>query len=137
MKTLVVVAETDALCDIAQYVCRTARAAGLSERRVYQLRLAVDEIATNIITHGYAGMDAPGQLRVSARHHEGRLHILLEDDGRPFDPTDAPQPDISLPPENRPEGGLGVYLARWSVDHVAFEHTHAGNRTHIVIHLDG
>lgn len=77
---------------------------------------AVDEAATNTIRHGYAGR--PGWLEVTAERVDDRLVITMEDEARPFDPTTVPEPDLSVPPEARTPGGMGVHLIRQATDDV-------------------
>lgn len=75
---------------------------------------AVDEAATNIIKHGYRGR--PGTLEVDVGVTDGSLVIRLRDHAPAFDPTTVPAPDLSLPLERRPLGGMGVHLARELTD---------------------
>lgn len=77
---------------------------------------AVDEAATNAIRHGYAGL--PGWLEVTAERVADRLVITMEDEARPFDPTTVPEPDLSVPPQARTPGGMGVHLIRQATDDV-------------------
>lgn len=77
---------------------------------------AVDEAATNAILHGYDGQ--PGWLEVTVDRVADRLVITLEDGARPFDPTTVPEPDLSVPPEARTPGGMGVHLIRQATDDV-------------------
>lgn len=77
---------------------------------------AVDEAATNTIVHGYAGQ--PGWLDVRIDRVADRLVITMEDEAPPFDPMTAPEPDLSVPPEARTPGGMGVHLIRQATDDV-------------------
>lgn len=75
---------------------------------------AVDEMATNVIVHGYAGR--PGWVELTVEAGERRLVMTLEDEAPPFDPRPHPEPDLSVPPEHRTPGGMGIHLLRQSVD---------------------
>ena len=79
----------DSLAPIRDFVARAAAAAGLDRSASYNLCLAVDEIATNIVTHGYQAAGLHGDLRVDAdtEAEPGRLVIRVEDNGRPYDPA--------------------------------------------------
>lgn len=77
---------------------------------------AVDEAATNVILHGYAG--AAGWIDVSIDRLGDRLVVTLEDEAPLFDPTSVPEPDLSVPPEARTPGGLGVHLIRAATDEI-------------------
>jgi anti-sigma regulatory factor (Ser/Thr protein kinase) len=75
---------------------------------------AVDEAATNVIRHGYRG--APGVIEVTAELLGDDIVITLEDDAPTYDPTRVAEPDLSVPPERRRPGGMGVHLMRLATD---------------------
>jgi serine/threonine-protein kinase RsbW len=135
MKPAIVPATLDSLGPIADYVMAAAAAAGLDRRASYRLRLAVDEIATNIIVHGHANAGHQGALELRTDIDDKSLTIAIEDTGVTYDPRQAPIPDIDLPLEQRPIGGLGVYLAIRSVDEFLYEHMGDRNRTIFKMHL--
>jgi anti-sigma regulatory factor (Ser/Thr protein kinase) len=135
MKSSTVPATLDSLRPIADYVMAAAAAAGLDRRASYRLRLAVDEIATNIIVHGYANAGRQGVLGLRADIDDRALTIAIDDTGVTYDPRQAPIPDINLPIEQRPVGGLGVYLAMRSVDEFFYEQLGDRNRTIFKMHL--
>jgi serine/threonine-protein kinase RsbW len=83
--------------------------------------LAVTEIVTNSLTHGY--QDKPGWVEVLVRRNGDALEIVLRDRAAPFDPTRAPDPDIHRPLKERLPGGLGIYLTRHFVDRIAYRTT--------------
>jgi serine/threonine-protein kinase RsbW len=88
-------------------------------RTLYAFNLALDEIVTNIVLHGFA--DPAGQeveARLVAR--DGGLTAEVEDSGRAFNPMDAPLPDLSAPLDERALGGLGVHLIRSLMDKVEY-----------------
>jgi len=135
MKPVTVPATLDSLGAIAEYVLAAAASAGLDKRAAYKLRLAVDEIVTNIIVHGYADAALQGALELSADIADGTLTVSIEDSGVAYDPRQAPVPDTSLPLEERPIGGLGVYLAMKSVDEFHYERVGDRNRSTFKMHL--
>jgi anti-anti-sigma factor len=129
LQPLTVPATLDSLEPIGKYVMAAAAAAGLSTDAAYRLRLAVGEIATNVATHGSAGAAAPVTIDLRAAMDAQALRVILEDTGRPFDPHQAPLPeDLDRPAEQRPIGGLGVYLAREGVDGLSYERAGDRNR---------
>ena len=128
-------ATLESLGAIAEYVLAAATSAGLDKRASYHLRLAVDEIVTNIIVHGYADADLPGTLGLRAEIDDRTPTISIEDSGVAYDPRQTPVPDTSLPLEERPIGGLGVYLAMKSVDEFHYERVGDRNRSTFKMHL--
>ena len=135
MKSLNVPGTLNSLGAIAQYVMQAAEAAGLDKRSAYRLRLAVDEIATNIIVHGYAEAKVQGELTLESMDDGKALTISIEDTAAECDPRVVPSPDIHLSAEQRPIGGLGVYLALQSVDKFDYERTQGRNRNVLTMNL--
>lgn len=139
---LEVVARPESLPLLASYCQQAARRVGLDARTSYRLRLAVDELATNAITHGY-GITAPrGRrareprlvLRVGACGDQ-MLSLVLEDRAPPFDPRThtVSAAARSLPLEQRSVGGLGLFLVRRSVDALDYERVDGVNRTILTV----
>jgi serine/threonine-protein kinase RsbW len=129
MDPLTLPATLESLGPLVQYVLSAATAAGLDRKASYRLRLAVDEIATNIITHGYAEAHAAGEVVVKASVGDDQLVITLEDWAPPFDPRVQEDPDhIGKSSDERPIGGLGVFLALKSVDGLDYEYRDNKNR---------
>jgi anti-sigma regulatory factor (Ser/Thr protein kinase) len=123
----------DSLPALGQYVLTAAAAADLDKKAAYRLRLAVDEIATNVITHGYEEANREGLLDIQAAINEAELTIFLEDTGASYQPEEVSEPTgLDRPLEERPLGGLGVYLATHGVDQFRYEHLGDRNR-HIFI----
>lgn len=134
MEPLTVPAELDSLSPIGRYVLDAASAAGLDKKASYRLRLAVDEIATNIIDHGYRESGETGEVVIMADVRDDALTVVLEDTARPFDPRGAGRPDqIDMQLEDRPIGGLGVFLALQGVDEFEYEHDGKRNRNIFVM----
>jgi serine/threonine-protein kinase RsbW len=136
MDPLVLPGELESLSLLGRYVVAAATAAGLDRTVTYRLRLAVDEIATNVVVHGYQEANASGSVAVFASIDDHTLTIAVEDTARPFDPTAMTLPDeeeLELPLDERPIGGLGVLLAREGVDDFRYERIDGRNRTMIVI----
>jgi len=124
----------ESLGAIAKYVMAAAAAAGLDKKATYNLRLAIDEIASNIIIHGYQEAGEEGVLVCRAVVNEKALTIFLEDTGAPYDPTQHPPPDyLHLPLEEREIGGLGVYLAYQGVDEFLYERDGNLNRNIFIV----
>jgi anti-sigma regulatory factor (Ser/Thr protein kinase) len=105
------------LAEVRELIRSAAAAAGADPGCVGDLVQAVDETATNAIVHGHAGR--PGWVEVRLAREDGRLIVTIEDDAPTFDPTGVPEPDLSVPPERRRPGGMGVHLARLCVDEIS------------------
>jgi serine/threonine-protein kinase RsbW len=100
---------------------------GLSLGTRSAFNLALEEVVTNAITHGYRGEQGrPIDVEVAVR--PGELVACVEDQAPPFDPLQAPEPDVSLPLEQRRPGGVGIHLVRKLMDRLEYTRTDGRNR---------
>lgn len=87
--------------------------ADVSFAGIYLANLTVEELVTNCIKYGYAGIDTTDKgIDVEISICGGELRIVMSDDAAPFDPLAQAAPDLSLPIEDRPIGGLGIHMLR-------------------------
>jgi len=133
MQRLTVRGELDSLAALREFVGAAATSAGLGKSAAYRLSLAVDEIATNIVKHGYQEAGLEGMIDVSYEIDGDRLRIHLDDTGAAYDPTPySTAAELDQPLETRAEGGLGVFLAIRSVDDFRYV-TSAGKNRHTLV----
>ena len=118
MPTLTLPASLDSLPSLRHFLAEASAGCGREEQAIYDLKLAVDEIATNAITHGGAGVRTPGTLTLRAETTPEALTVVLEDYGARFDPRTAPT--------HAPPGGWGIQLAIKGVDR--FDYQRDGER---------
>ena len=84
-----------------------------------RLNLVLEEAITNIINYGFVDA-AVHIISLEFSRTTERLQVQISDDGKAFDPTAASEPDINLPVEDRPVGGLGILLVKSFMDKVAY-----------------
>jgi sigma-B regulation protein RsbU (phosphoserine phosphatase) len=126
----------DALQPIREYVKVLAKEAGLGETAVYNLCLAVDEIATNVILHGYEESGLSGDVTIGGELDDGNLVVQLHDRGKSYDPQKHSLPDdesLSRPLVERQMGGLGIALALDGVDDLQYETGAQGNTHRFIV----
>src|SRR5216684_431099 len=82
---------------------------GLPDEERARLLVILEELFTNVVTHGYEA-GAEGQIDVVLSLRGGRLIVHFVDDGRAFDPLTDPSPGEDLPPEERPSIGMGMAI---------------------------
>jgi len=82
---------------------------------VFAANLAIEELVTNIIKYGYDD-DAMHEISVHIAKNADTVHIRVCDDGHEFNPFDHPEPDTTLPVEQREIGGLGIHFVRNMLD---------------------
>lgn len=85
----------------------------------HDIRLALEEAISNTIKYGYDD-DRVHSIEVRVSLENRRLDLVISDDGRPFNPLDVSDPDLSLPVQSRPQGKLGIFLLRSVMDEVEY-----------------
>jgi serine/threonine-protein kinase RsbW len=113
-RALSIAADVRELERLRQFFEAAAAALGAHPEGALDLLVALNEVATNTIVHGYRGL--PGTLEVRLRPLGADLEVRLRDSAPPFDPTSVPPPRIDLPLELRQPGGMGLLLARHYTD---------------------
>jgi anti-sigma regulatory factor (Ser/Thr protein kinase) len=120
MKSVQFAAKFEYLDEIRDFVGEIARAGGFGDKDVYNIQLATDEAASNIIEHAYENQPN-GVLELSCGMKDGTITIILIDRGESFDPSAIPLPDLKADLSDRKIGGLGIFLMRKLMDEVHYE----------------
>jgi len=92
---------------------------GLTDDATFKLTLALDEIVANVVRHGFED-EGEHRIEVKVTVDDRTVTASVEDDGREFDPREAPVPDLDLPIEMRKPGGLGMHLVKATMDSVEY-----------------
>ena len=110
---------------LAEFVEAVADVAHLDVGLTMSLNLALEEAVSNVIMYAYPkGSD--GLVDIEAIIRKGELEFIISDNGTPFDPTAAPEADITLDVEDRPVGGLGIFLVKNIMDVVKYTRSDDG-----------
>ena len=117
---IVIPAQLDAVPGVALEIEQFMKAAGFSDQQVLDMQLAVEEVITNTIRHGYCG--SPGTITIHGKAGPDLLTVEITDHAPAFNPLCTPDPDITLSLEKRKTGGLGVYLIRRVTDTVEYRY---------------
>ncbi len=128
MKSLTIrhdTAQVRDLNDMRDFLEKAVLTLGGSDDDAGDLVLAVNEAVTNVLLHGYDGQ--PGPVTICVEVVSDDLRVVLTDSAPPFDPTRVPPPDIFLPLEDRPLGGLGVHMMRQLTDELLYRPLADGN----------
>ena len=92
-----------------------------------QIDVAVEELFVNIAHYAYAPATGTATLRVKTEREPRAAEITLIDSGTPYDPLAKPDPDVTLPADERPIGGLGIYMVKKSMDELRYEYRDGQN----------
>jgi serine/threonine-protein kinase RsbW len=112
---------------VAEAVDRLATEHHVDAEVVADLQVALDEVLSNIVDHGYAD-DAEHEIRVELRVAGGALEAIVEDDGVPFNPLQSAPPDTRSPLAERGIGGLGLHFVRNLMSEVSYARVDGRNR---------
>lgn len=94
---------------------------------VFALTLSLDEVVTNVISYGYDDRDEH-HIDVTLRSGQGMIEITVVDDGKPFNPLEFMTPDLKCPIDERPIGGLGIYLVKTYMSELEYKRVGGKNR---------
>ena len=113
-------AELETLGVFRQFIAENAQKHQIDADTIFDLQLAMDEACTNIIQHGYAGMN-PGSIILEMQVTPQAVTLRISDFGHAFEPSSAPRPDIDAALEDRPIGGFGLFFIYSTMDSVDYQ----------------
>lgn len=120
MKRLTVHADIQNLSEIFEFIVEELPEDSQNGKLQQDIELICEEIFVNICNYAYG--DKTGMAEIETDISEGKLTIIFRDSGIPFNPLTRQNPDISLPPEERNIGGLGIYLVKRLADEVSYRY---------------
>jgi anti-sigma regulatory factor (Ser/Thr protein kinase) len=118
------IAEIPRLNDWVEACCAET---GVGSDLVFKLTLALEEAVANVIHHAFTGAP-PHRIEVALAIDDDRVIAEVIDNGHPFDPSAAPEPDRTAPLDARDPGGLGIHLIRRMMDAVDYQRVAGENR---------
>ena len=92
---------------------------GMGHPLAMSLNLALEEAVSNVMLYAYPE-GTEGRVDIDAQIREDSFEFVLSDNGVPFDPTEAAEPDLELDVAQRPVGGLGIFLVKRIMDNVTY-----------------
>lgn len=117
--TLQFPAETQKLPEVLDKLDTYLLSAGCPEDARMQLAVAVEEIFVNIANYAYEGKPGSATINIKADAH--KASVSFADSGFPYDPLKKEDPNIEQAAEDRPIGGLGIFLVKEMSDEVTYE----------------
>ena len=119
-KKLILQNEVAEISKLAIFIDELGEEFGLSPELVFNLNLVLEEAVSNVILYAYP-KEEHQTISLIAKKKENQLIFVLTDSGKEFDPTQAPDADITLSAEDRPIGGLGIFLIRQIMNTVEYQ----------------
>lgn len=124
--TLMLTNELSQVPVLNDYVARITNQLQMEPSLAHQFKLAVEEAVVNVIDYAYP-VGTTGQIQVDAMSDGSALKFVISDSGKAFDPTEGGRVDTTLTAEERPIGGLGIFLVRELMDSINYERVDGKN----------
>ena len=118
--TITVPAKVESLDQVNAFVEERLESVGTDMGRQMEIMLAVEEIFVNIAKYAYRGIEGEATIIFSFDEETKMAQLEFHDKGIPYDPTSRKAPDITLEPNKRPIGGLGIHIVRQTMDEVKY-----------------
>lgn len=122
----------EAMSDAAKEVFDWMAEAPVSSRAKYSVGLVVEEMVGNVIKYAYED-DREHEILLSITIFPDHIRAVFEDDGRPFDPTTYPSPNVENLVNSNRVGGLGIELVRRVCTRMVYEREGGRNRNTLTI----
>ena len=120
-------AQVDSLNEFRGFVLQQAKQCIKSRKVLYAVKLALEEILANVISYAY-DKEERGVIDVGCAFiTDKKFSIKVKDQGKLFNPLKLPEPDLALEVDDRPIGGLGVFLAKSVTDEMRYRRIHDHN----------
>lgn len=127
MKEITVKAELDMLDEVIAFVEEQLEAADCPMKTQMQISVAVEELFVNIAHYAYPPKTGDATITMEIKGDPKYAEIIFEDTGVPYNPLEKPDPDITVSAEERPIGGLGIFMVKKSMDEMLYEYTDGKN----------
>ena len=112
---------------VNEWIEQCCEEAGLGLDWVMKFQLVIEEMVSNVIFYAYDPQQQEAAIELRFTWEAGTVSILLRDWGKAFDPTAKEDPDITLSAEDRPIGGLGIFMVKQLMDEVRYERIGSSN----------
>ena len=120
-------AKTEALQDVLGFVEETLESCECSMKTQIAICVAIEEVFVNVAHYAYGDGEGEVSLQISFDKESREVTFCMKDQGVPFDPLNKPDPDITLAAEEREIGGLGIFIAKKTMDMVSYAYENGEN----------
>ncbi|MFV2033309.1 MAG: ATP-binding protein [Gammaproteobacteria bacterium] len=135
-------ASLENLDKVRRFVRQSGAGLGIVPEAVFELQLAVNEAVSNIVQHGYGGqtgcadagcIDINNEVSIEMASRRDAVEVKIKDRAKPFNDATGAEPMLATPLNERPYGGMGLYLIHQVTDKVEFSHVPGqGNELRLV-----
>lgn len=127
MRKLVIPAEPEYLDQILHFLDEQLEQVHCAQTIRTTIFIAVEEIFVNIYSYAYPPKEGDVQVYTQISGNPAVIQIDLVDQGPPYDPLQRDDPDITLGADDRPIGGLGIFMVKQTMDQVLYRYENESN----------
>ena len=127
MKEITLKAIVENIPQATAFIDEALEAVSCSMKAQMQIDVAMDELFANIARYAYARGGGEATVQFSFEKETRTVSITLIDSGIPFNPLSVAEPDTTSSAEDRPIGGLGIFLVRKTMDDMAYAYQDGKN----------
>ena len=127
MKELTLEATLDKIPEVTAFVDSLLEELECPMKAQIQIDVAIDEIFSNIARYAYKGGKGNATVRVEMEKNPAAVRITFADNGTPYNPLEQDDPDITLSADDRPIGGLGIFVVKKTMDDLQYAYRDGKN----------
>ncbi len=111
---------------LSKAVAEFGKINNLSSEVIYDVRLALEEVVSNIINYGFED-NYEHQISIEMNLQGETLTMKIKDDGKPFNPLEVKSTNLEKPFDEREIGGMGIYIVRKLMDKILYKREEGNN----------
>lgn len=135
MNSIIVPAFDEDPSPVVEFVHEELSHLDCSPKAIYQIEVAIEEILVNIVSYAGLSRDEGVEIRCDVLSDPARVVLQFLDQGTPFDPLEAEDPDTSPEGLMEQDGGLGIFMVKQMMDEVSYSYENGKNTLTILKHL--
>jgi anti-sigma regulatory factor (Ser/Thr protein kinase) len=120
-------AKTESLSDVLGFVEETLESLECPMKIQAAICVAIEEVFVNVAHYAYPNGEGDMSLQIGFEEKSRTITFRMTDKGIPFDPLQKPDPDITLSAEDREIGGLGIFIAKKTMDSISYAYENDQN----------
>ena len=120
-------AKTESLSDVLGFVEQTLESFECPIKTQTAICVAIEEVFVNVAHYAYAENVGDMTLHIGFDEENRAIMFRMSDKGVPFNPLEKPDPDITLSAEEREIGGLGIFIAKKTMDSLTYAYENGEN----------
>ena len=126
-KEMVLAADVERMDEVLDFVNEVLESCDAPMKTIMQIDIAVEEIFVNIAHYAYQPGTGEACISIDVQEAPACAVIRFADSGKPYNPLEREDPDVSLGVEEREIGGLGIYMVKKSMDEVSYAYENGQN----------